>query len=411
MTFEEKLNEYARLIVMAGVHVNKGQQVLLRCPLECYEFGRRVVREAYEAGASEVVIKWSDAYCERLRYDNAPMEVLSRVRDWAADELNTLAKENTAFISLTGADPEAFKGIPPEKLQAGMKESHAKLADYIKLQSSMGIKWTVAAVPTHAWAQKVFPGMQEDVAVTRLWDAIFMTVRIGDGPAYEKWLAHAENLAKKCAVLNEWQLRSLHYENSLGTDFTVGLVENHRWEGGADRDKENGAPFFANMPTEEVFTMPDNRKAEGRLVASMPLSVRGNLAENFEFTFKDGKVVDCKAEKGLEALQTLLGTDEGAARLGECALVSFPSAVSATGILFLNTLFDENAACHFALGRCYETNLIGGPEMSEEELASRGGNQSMIHVDFMVGTKDLKITGVTKDGETVTVFRDGTWAF
>lgn len=411
MTFEEKQAEYARLIVKAGAAVREGQRVFLSCPIESYEFGRMVVKEAYLAGAEAVVVKWQDDVTARMTYEYAPLSVFSEFPEWQALEMNTYAREDYAFIYLSGSDPEAFKGVDMEKMQAAMKAAQEPMKEYRKAQSTMAVKWTVLAIPSRGWAAKVFPTMNVDTAVTRLWDAIFATVRIGSGDAYEKWMAHADNLAEKCRVLNEWQLDSLHYENSLGTDFTVGLVENHRWEGGADIDKKTGGRFFANMPTEEVFTMPDCRRAEGTLVSAMPLSFRGSLIENFRLTFKDGEVTDFDAEKGKENLRVLLESDPGSKRLGECALVPYPSPVAQQGILFLKTLFDENAACHFALGACYETNLIGGPEMTEEELHAHGGNTSMNHVDFMVGTADLKITGRRKDGSEVRVFENGTWAF
>ena len=410
MNFEEKKAEYAELIVKAGVHVRKGQTVYLSCPVECYGFGRLVAEYAYREGAKEVITDYSDDTLRRLKLLNAPMSVFEQYPEWQALKLNTFAKTDVAFIHLIGSDPEALKGVDGKKLTAQTIASHEALKDYYKLQSSMGFKWSIAAVPTKAWAQKVFPEVQGDVAVTMLWDAIFGTVRVGEGDAYERWMKHAENLNRKSAKLNEYRFKTLHYENSLGTDFTVGLVKNHKWEGGSDRDSVDGARFFANMPTEEVFTMPDNRVAEGKLVSAMPLSYRGSLIDKFELTFHEGKVVAYKAEKGEEVLKQLLETDEGSVRLGECALVPNPCPVSEKGILFLETLFDENAACHFALGACYETNVEGGVDMTEEELRAIGGNTSANHVDFMVGTKDLKITGTTWDGREITVFENGTWA-
>ncbi|MBR6323239.1 MAG: aminopeptidase, partial [Lachnospiraceae bacterium] len=343
MTFEEKQADYARLIVKAGAAVREGQRVFLSCPIEAYEFGRMVVKEAYLAGAEAVVVKWQDDVTTRMTYEYAPLSVFSEFPEWQALEMNTYAREDYAFIYLSGSDPEAFKGVDIRKMQAAMEAAQEPMKEYRKAQSTMAVKWTVLAIPSRGWAAKVFPGMNVDTAVTRLWDAIFATVRIGSGDPYEKWMAHADNLAEKCRILNEWQLDSLHYENSLGTDFTVGLVENHRWEGGADIDKKNGARFFANMPTEEVFTMPDCRRAEGTLVSAMPLSFRGSLIENFRLTFKDGEVTDFDAEKGKESLKALLESDPGSKRLGECALVPYPSPVAEQGILFLKTLFDENA--------------------------------------------------------------------
>lgn len=410
MTFEEKKDEYARLIVKVGAHVRKDQRVLLVSPVETYEFCRLVVKYAYEEGAKEVVVRYDDDVTERMRFENAPMEVFATCPEWRALEMNTYAKTDICFIALAGSDPEAMKGVDPKKLTASRKANHEALKDWYRLQSIMGFKWTIVGVPTKAWATKVYPDLQADVAVTRLWDAVFGSVRIGSGDACAAWMAHADLLSKKTKMLTDYQFRTLHYTNGLGTDFTVGLVKNHRWEGGADKDPVDGQRFFANMPTEECFTMPDNRVAEGRLVASLPLSYQGSLIDGFEFTFKDGKVVAYDAKRGKEVLKTLLETDEGSTRLGECALVPYPSPVSSQGILFLETLFDENAACHFALGACYETNLQGGAEMNEEELASHGANQSVNHVDFMVGTADLKVVGTTWDGKEVTVFENGTWA-
>lgn len=411
MTFEEKKQEYAKLIVNAGVAVRKGQKVYITCPLEAYEFGRMLVKEAYLAGASNVIIKWSDDIIGRMKYDYASMEVFENFPEWEALEKNTLAKEDTAFIHIVGEDPEALKGVDPNRIKAYRKAAYNALRDYYKLQSTMGFKWNVSAIPTRVWAQKVFPGIPAEEAMNKLWDAIFGTVRIGDGDAVEKWMKHAAVLKEKYTILNKWQLKSLHYKNSLGTDFTVGLVENHRWEGGADTDPVTGGPFFANMPTEEVFTMPHRMKADGVLYSALPLSYSGDLIEDFKLVFKDGEVVDYDAKKGKAQLKLLLESDEGSRHLGECALVPYPSPVAEQGIMFLETLFDENAACHFALGNCYETNMLGGPDMSEAELKEHGGNISLNHVDFMVGTKDLEITGITKDGEEVAVFKNGTWAF
>ncbi len=410
MIFEEKKLEYARLIVKAGVHVRKGQTVFIRCAVENYEFARLVTRCAYEEGAREVIVRYGDDKTARMRYDFAPLDVFREFPKWDAEMFTAFAKNDVAFINIAGGDPEAFKGVDPAKMSAAVKASSTALKEYRKLQSTMAFKWSIAAIPNRAWAKKVYPGDNEDVAVTRLWNAIFGTVRVGEGNSFEKWMEHAENIRKKREVLMSYQFKTLHYTNALGTDFTVGLVKDHIWEGGADTDKKDGGPFFANMPTEEVFTMPDNRVAEGRLVAALPLSYHGNLIEHFEFTFKDGEVRDFKAERGEEVLRHMLEQDPGAKRLGECALVPFPNPVSSQGVLFYNTLFDENAACHFALGACYETNLRGGADMNEEELKAHGANQSLIHVDFMVGTEDLRIVGTTWDGEEVTVFENGTWA-
>ena len=409
MTFEEKLNEYARLLVRVGVNVQKGQDIVLRCSVENYPFARKLVKEGYEAGAREVIIFWSDAVSSRISYDYAEASVFENIPDWKAESMNKYAREGAAFISIAGGDPEAFKGVDSAKLLASAKASDKAYDVFYKRMSASEIPWNVAAIPTEKWAQKVFPGIPVAEAMEKLWENIFKSVRIGEGDAVKAWQEHDAFLAEMSRKLNEQQFDALHYENSLGTDFTVGLAENHIWEGGSEADSQ-GNRFIANMPTEEIFTMPDCRRAEGKLVSALPLSYEGNMIHNFAFTFHEGKVVDFSAEDGMETLERMLGSDEGSRRLGEVALVPDDSPISNMKTLFYNTLFDENASCHFALGRCYETTVQGGASMSEDELHAVGGNTSMIHVDFMVGTSDLRITGIKKDGTQVPVFVDGNWA-
>lgn len=409
MTFEEKLQEYARLIVRVGVNVQKGQDIVLRCPVECYEFARKIVREGYEAGAREVIIHWSDDESRRMAYDYADVSIFETLPDWKAESMNQYARLGAAFISISGGDPEVFKGVDGEKLKASAKASDQAYELFYKRMSASEIPWNVAAIPSEKWAQKVFPKLSANEAMEKLWESIFQAVRIGKGDAVKAWKEHDAFLTEKCKELNKQQFAKLHYTNSLGTDFTVGLVENHIWEGGSEADSA-GIDFIANMPTEEIFTMPDIRQAEGTLVSALPLSYEGNMIRNFSFTFKDGKVVDFSAEEGMESLERMVNSDDGSRYLGEVALVPYNSPISNMKTLFYNTLFDENASCHFALGRCYPTTVKGGADLNEEELKQVGGNVSMIHVDFMVGTSDLTITGIKKDGSEVPVFIDGNWA-
>lgn len=409
MTFEEKLEEYAKLIVRVGVNVQKGQDIVLRCPVECFSFARQIVKAGYEAGAGEVIIHWNDPVSGRIAYDYADVSVFEELPEWKAESMNKYAREGAAFISITGGDPEVFKGVDSAKLRASAKASNQGFDVFYKRMSASEIPWIVAAVPNEKWALKVYPELPAEDAMAELWEGIFRAVRIGEGDAVEAWKAHNATLNEKCKTLNAQQFASLHYVNGLGTDFTVGLVENHIWEGGSEADSQ-GVEFVANMPTEEIFTMPDLRKAEGKLVSALPLSYEGNMIHNFSFTFHEGKVVDFTAEEGLETLERMLDSDEGSRHLGEVALVPYDSPISNMRTLFYNTLFDENASCHFALGRCYETTVEGGASMSEEELTAVGGNHSMIHVDFMVGTSDLTITGIKKDGTEVPVFVNGNWA-
>lgn len=410
MTFEEKQREYARLIAGSGICVEKGQDVVLRGPVEGYLFVRMIIEECYKAGAHDVITLWEDAESARLRYDYADLSVFEEVKSWRVEPLLEYARSEGAFISITGSDPEVFKGVDADKQRAAMKASSVALKEYYEKMTKSAFKWNVSAIPTVGWAKKVFPDCTEEEAVLNLWEAIFKAVRIGDGDPVALWTAHAKTLAEKSKVLNEKQLVRLHYTNSIGTDFTVGLVKNHRWEGGADTAKDGGT-YFANMPTEEVFTMPHRMKADGVLVSALPLSYQGNLIRNFTLTFREGRVEEFTAEEGYESLKRLLDTDEGSRRLGEVALVPLPSPVADQGILFYNTLFDENASCHFALGECYSTNLEGGAKLTPEALKEQGGNQSDNHVDFMIGTKDLNIVGYTEDGEEFVVFKNGTWAF
>ncbi|MBC3797278.1 aminopeptidase [Acetobacterium tundrae] len=409
MNHIEKLQEYARLIVRTGANVQKKQYVVLSCGVENVSFGRMVVEEAYKAGAKDVIVFWNDVKTSRTRFDYAAMEVLEDIPEWRAESKNYYAREKAAFIAVTGSDPEAYLGVDSEKLKVSSRASDEAFKTYYKMMMNSEIQWCVAAVPEAKWALKVFPELSEEAALENLWDAIFASVRIGREDAVKAWARHNTFLNEKCRMLNEQHFEKLHYKNSLGTDFTIGLQKDHIWEGGGEFTPEQ-VYFFANMPTEEIFTTPDCNLAEGTLVAAMPLSHQGNLIENFSITFHKGKVSDFKAEKGYDILKMIIEMDEGSDRLGEVALVPYDSPISNTGILFYETLFDENAACHFALGECYPTTVKGGGNMSREALQKVGANQSMTHVDFMIGTKDLEIIGSTKDGREICVFKNGNWA-
>ena len=405
---EDIIKEYARLIVRMGINVQPGQEVVIKCPVEHYEFARLLIEESYTAGAAEVIMHWSDNVEARLLYENVSDQVLSTVPEWKAEFYNYYAKRGAGFISISGNDPESFKGVDPRKMQLRSVAMDKAVEDYNKLLMASEVPWTVAAVPQKQWAKKVFPGCSEEEAMQKLWNKILQAVRIGGQDAVQAWRTHDTFLKEKCRALNHHAFTKLHYKNSLGTDFTVGLVKNHIWEGGSET-AGNSVVFEANIPTEEIFTMPDKNVAEGILVGALPLSFRGSLIKNFTLTFHEGLVVDYTAEEGLESLKTLLESDEGSRRLGEVALVPYSSPISRMNTLFYNTLFDENASCHFALGECYPTTVKGGARMSEEELSAIGGNSSMNHVDFMVGTEDLTITGIKENGEEVVLFDKGDW--
>jgi len=408
MTFTEKQQQYARLLVKLGVNVQPGQELVVRCTAETAPFVRLVAKAAYEAGAKEVIVHFGDEILKRLRYENAPMEVFESVPAWEAESMNYYAARGAAFLSIVSDDPEAMKGVDHTKIAARTVAADAAFRPYYERMDKNELQWCVAAVPSPVWAKRVFPEKSEEDAVAALWKAIFKTVRVGEN-AEEKWQEHGRLLAEHSRKLNEKRFKKLHYHNSLGTDFTVGLAQDHIWAGGMDTTA-GGVTFFANMPTEEVFTMPDCEQAEGVLKSALPLSHQGSLIRNFTLVFHEGKVVEYHAEEGEETLKMILDTDEGSKRLGEVALVPYDSPISQSGILFLQTLFDENASCHFALGQCYPNNMQGGELLSKEELREKGGNCAMNHVDFMVGTSDLTIAGIAADGTKTVIFKDGSWA-
>ncbi|WKY45879.1 aminopeptidase [Eubacteriaceae bacterium ES2] len=408
MNHNEKLKEYARLIVQTGANVQKNQEVVVSVAVINYEFARLIVKEAYEAGAKEVIVIWNDVETSRMRYDYGQNEIFESVPNWIAESRNSYAMKKAAFISITGNDPEAFKGVDSEKLSLNAKASHKAFELYYRKTMNSEVQWCVAAAAELKWAKKIFPGYQDDEAMRKLWQAIFAAVRIDEGDTVLKWQKHNAFLGEKCRLLNKHHFVKLHFKSVLGTDFVIGLHRDHLWEGGAEISKD-GIPFVANLPTEEIFTCPNCFEAEGTVVSAMPLSYQGNIIDEFALTFKDGKVVDYSAKTGLEILTILLDSDEGAKQLGEVALVPYNSPISNMGILFYETLFDENAACHLALGECYPTTIAGGDKMTKEELTASGGNSSQVHVDFMIGTADLSIYGITDDGRRIQIFEKGNW--
>ncbi len=409
---QSMLWQYAKLVVNVGVNVQKGQPVFINCPIESAEFARLLTKAAYENGAKEVIINWNDDFCTRQDWLYAADETFDTVRPWVADRMNTLAKEGAAYIAVAASNPENLKGVDPDRLRRASIARNAAMETFYKLEMSNGFPWCVVSVPIPSWATKVFPGIPEEEAMEKLWEAIFKMVRIEeDGDAVAAWKEHSAKLRSRCEVLNAMDLAEVHYQNSLGTDLTVKLPENCCWLGGSEYCKA-GVEFVANMPTEEVFSAPFRTGVDGVLYASRPLVLKGNVIEGIRFEFKDGKIVDAKAASGEDVLVSTLDTDENSRYLGEIALVPYKSPISESGITFFNTLFDENASCHFAFGEAYPESIKGGTEMTEEELISRGINaKAENHVDFMVGTPDLSITGKTRKGEEVVIFENGNFVF
>jgi aminopeptidase len=320
------------------------------------------------------------------------------------------ARQGAAFVTVSAEDPELLKDITPDRIARAQKARSTAIREYRERLMSNHNSWCVVSIPTAAWAQKVFPGLSEEDAVARLWETIFYTVRVDTQDPVASWDTHKASLKRYQDFLNTHRFRYLHYKNALGTDLKIELPENHLWLGGSDYTHD-GVEFVANMPTEEVFTLPKKAGVNGTVMASKPLIYNGNRIDRFSLTFRDGKVVDFQAEEGYETLKNILDSDEGSRYLGEVALVPYDSPISNSGILFYNTLFDENASCHLALGKAYPKCIKNSEGMSKEQLEQAGVNDSLVHEDFMMGTKDLEITGITADGAEVSVFRNGNFAF
>ncbi|MBU5439703.1 aminopeptidase [Tissierella sp. MSJ-40] len=409
-SFDLMLEEYAKLCVKVGINLQPGQPLVINAPIEGADFVRLVAKQAYEAGAKQVHVNWNDETLTKLKYENSPMEVFENFPKWYADGLEEFAKDGAGYLSIYSEDPELLKEIDPKKIAANNKSSSMALKEFRKYTMNNINSWCVVSIPTKGWAKKVFPNVSEEEAMEKLWDAIFKATRMDLEDPVKAWEEHIKNTEEKVKFLNEKSFKKLYYKSSNGTDLEVELPEGHIWAGGGDYNSKNTF-FVANMPTEEVFTMPLKTGVNGIVYSTKPLNYGGNLINNFKLTFKNGKVVDFEAEEGYEVLKDLLDIDEGAKYLGEVALVPFDSPISNSNIIFLNTLFDENASCHFAFGKAYPTNIKGGENMSDEELEKHGVNNSLTHVDFMVGSKDMNIVGETKDGQKVQIFENGNWAF
>ena len=406
---EEKLREYARLLVRVGLNVQKGQNLVISAPVECADFARLCAAEAYDAGCREVIMNWHDDALTRMKYLRADDAIFDEVALWRRHFFNDYALEGTAYLAISASDPENLKGVDPRRLVRSQQASGKALKDFDRLQMCGGFPWCIASIPIPSWAKRVFPGVSEDEAMEKLWDAIFASVRIsGDGKAVEKWQAHLDTLHERLEKMNALNFKSLHYTNSLGTDLTVELPEGHIWEAGDDVTLA-GRSYIANIPTEELFTSPLKTGVNGVVYSALPLAHDGNIIDKFHFVVKEGKIVEAHAEQGEETLKAAISVDEGAAYFGEVALVPYDSPISNQKILFYNTLFDENAACHIAFGEAYPC-LKGGQQMTKDELKARGLNDSITHVDFMVGTPDLSVVGTTHDGRQVPVFVNGNFA-
>ncbi|WP_062105714.1 aminopeptidase [Bacillus niameyensis] len=407
--FQENLEKYADLAVKVGVNVQKGQTLVVNASIEAAEFVRLVVKKAYETGAKNVVVNWNDDTVSRLKYDLAPDEAFNEYPMWRAREIEELAEQGAAFMSIVSSSPDLLKGVDGSRIANFQKVAGKAMAKYRQYIQSDKVSWTVIAAPSQAWAQKVFPDASKEAQVFELWDAIFKATRVDQEDPIAVWKQHDETLHEKVDYLNEKHYKKLHYK-APGTDLTIELPEKHIWAG-AGSINESGKEFMANMPTEEVFTAPQKDGVNGYISSTKPLSYAGNIIDEFTITFENGQIVDVKAKEGEDILKQLVETDEGARYLGEVALVPNSSPISQSNLLFYNTLFDENASNHLAIGSAYAFCIEGGKEMSQTELAKNGLNSSITHVDFMVGSAEMDIDGITEDGKVEPIFRNGEWAF
>lgn len=402
------LREYARLIVRSGLNVQKGQEVEIYCELDQPEFVQMVVEECYKAKASEVNVYWSYQPLAKVHVKNKSLTTLGTVKEWEKARQEHFCNVLPCRLHLESEDPDGLKGVNMEKLSKARRMQYPILKPY-KDRMENQVQWCIAAVPGKAWAKKVFPGERTGAAVEKLWQAILNAARVNDDPV-KAWELHNKDLKDRCAYLNSLGIQSLHYTADNGTDFTVGMIPEGRFCGGCDTSRQ-GISFNPNMPTEECFISPKRGQAEGIVYATKPFSYRGQLIEDFSIRFENGKAVEVKAAKGQALLETMIAMDEGAAYLGECALVPQASPIAESGLLFYNTLFDENAACHLALGMGFADTIENYQNRSLEECRELGVNDSMIHEDFMIGCDSMNIDAVTFDGRTVPIFRDGNWAF
>lgn len=409
MTFEDKLAQYAELAVKVGVNIQQGQYLLVNTSVEALDFARLVVKKAYEAGAGRVHVQLTDDVMVRAFYEHASDEEIESYPQWAALQRDELVAKNGALLWIDADNPDLLAGIDVERLTKQQKASGKALANYRAAAMKDDIAWSIVAVPSKEWATKIFPEVKEEERVTALWNAIFSTVRIGEGDAVAKWREHITGLEARAAMLNAKHYTKLHY-TAPGTDLTIELAPEHLRLAASSKTPQD-VTFVANMPTEEVYTLPNKTGVNGYVSNTKPLVYQGNIIDDFTLTFEQGKIVKAEAGVGNDLLQQLMSVDEGSSYLGEVALVPHESPISASNILFYNTLFDENASNHLAIGEAYPTCLAGGRDMTDKELAAVGANISITHEDFMIGSAEMAIDGILADGTAEPIFRKGSWAF
>jgi aminopeptidase len=412
---QELLKKYAEAIVRVGLNLREGQRLIITnatargVPPAGRALVHEVAKAAYAAGAKYVETIWGDEEMHRIRLQNAPADSFDEYPNFHVDAVIGMIKNGDALLSIYANDPDAFAGLDPERVGA-MQKSHLQNYSPIGVEVSRNaINWCVVASASPAWAAKIFPDLNSEEAEEKLWQAIFETTRATASDPVAAWMEHIQNLTKRGKYMQAKKYSALHY-TAPGTDLTLGLPKGHRWIS-ARMPAENGVDLTANMPTEEIFTLPDRHRADGTVSATFPLSYGGSLIEDFSVTFENGEITKVNAKKNEAILQKLVDTDDGSKRLGEVALVPASSPIAKRGHLFYNTLFDENASCHIAIGRAYRFTLAGGEELNDEEFNAAGGNVSLNHVDFMIGSPQMDIDGITEDGSHEPVMRQGEWAF
>ncbi len=407
LSHAERLDRLAQVAVHVGLGLQPGQELVMTAPVEALPLVRRITEHAYKAGASLVTTLFSDEESTLARYRFAPDDAFDRATGWLFDGMAAAFRGNAARLAIAGENPNLLSEQDPEKVARANRARSKAYVPAMQLIVGFDINWTIVSAANPSWARAVFPGLPEEEAVARLWDAIFAASRVDAPDPIAAWKAHDAALHDRTQYLNRQRFHALHFQGP-GTDLTVGLADNHEWAGGACEAK-NGVTCNANIPTEEVFTTPHKDRVEGVVSSTKPLSYQGTLIQDIKVRFEKGRIVEADARTGAEVLRKVLETDEGASRLGEVSLVPHGSPISASGLLFYNTLYDENAACHIALGQCYQKCFVDGASLTEAQVTAQGGNKSLIHIDWMIGSGEIDVDGLSVDGSRTPLLRKGEW--
>lgn len=407
---ERQIDKYVELVIQKGINIQKGQILVINSPVEVYDFTRKLVKQAYELGASEVVVHWNDEVVGKYKYVYGAEDIFDTFPEWQKESMEYYRKKGAAFLSVYATDPDILKEVDKTRVARFQKAKSLALKEYYENVMGNSNQWCVISVPTQAWAKRVFPELSTEVAISEMWKLILKIVRADKENPILEWENHLNTLKARMDYLNKKRFAKLIYRNSLGTNLEIGLPEGHKWISGGEKSKA-GVEFVANIPTEEIFTMPHREKVNGVVVSSKPLIYGGSVIDKFTLTFKDGEVINYSAEVGEEILEKLLSMDENSKYLGEVALVEYDSPISKSERVFYNTLFDENASCHLAFGGAYPVCLENSEGQSEEELKERGMNNSLTHEDFMIGTEDMEIVGIDSEGRETIIMKNGNFVF